>query len=188
VLALLRATGTIAPVAELACSPARLLSDRAWTLAASGLIIDGPAAGQLVITALITAWVVLRLGGRRFWVIAAGGHVGSTLVTYAGIGVVWLASHAAAAPVIHTRDYGISAVWAAELGALAALGWRLGGRRKLVAAVLGAVLLAAFVVLVPVDRRLADVEHLIAFLIGLGAVALPRRPGARRQVRVRSPV
>jgi hypothetical protein len=180
VLAALRgATGWAAPDA-LAASPDALMAGRLWLLASSGLIVAGAApAVQIAGTALL-AWIVLRrFGAPVFWAVAITAHVGATLVTYAAIGALWLADAHAARPVLEAPDYGISAVWAGCVGAIAAAG-ALGelGRRRLALA-LGTACLLALVVLVPAHGELADVEHLIAFAAGATVAALALHHGAR---------
>lgn len=173
VIAALRGPDT---VRELASGPAALWAGRLWTLPSSALIIDGPAVPQLAITAALAAALVRACGGAVFWVVAAIGHVGSTLIAYVGIGLVYVVQRSTAEGVVHVRDYGISAVWAAAFGALAVIRLRRGGHQRLTA--LWAVsILALFVVLVPVDGELADVEHLLAFVLGAGVMLLRGRSG-----------
>lgn len=163
-------------VRDLACAPAALAAGKVWTLASSALIIQGPPVPQLVMTALLCAVLVRACGGAAFWRVAVAGHVGSTLVAYAGIGLVYLLARSTAAGVVHAPDYGISAVWAAAFGALAVVAARRGGRPRLTA-LWSAAVLFLFVVLVPLDGELADVEHLLAFVIGAGVMALRGRSG-----------
>ena len=156
-------------VHDFACSPAALWAGRPWTLLSSGLIIQGPAIPQLVMTGMLAAVLVRACGGAVFWLVALAGHIGSTLIAYAGIGLVYLADQPTAQGVVHAPDFGISAVWAAAFGALAVIAMRRGDHPRVTAAWSLAVL-ALFVVLVPVDGELADVEHLLAF--GLGALTM----------------
>jgi hypothetical protein len=163
-------------VRDLACAPAALWAGKLWTLPASALIIQGPAIPQLVMTGALAAALVRACGGAVFWLVAAVGHVGATLIAYAGIGLVYLVARSTAEGVVHTHDYGISAVWAAAFGALAVIRLRRGDHPRVTAAWALAIL-ALFVVLVPLDGELADVEHLLAFVLGAGVMLLRGRSG-----------
>ena len=135
-------------VRELACAPATLVAGKLWTLLSSALIIQGPAIPQLLMTAALAAALVRACGGAVFWLVAAVGHVGATLLAYAGIGLVYLVERSTAEGVVHAPDYGISAVWAAAFGALAVVAMRRGDHPRVTAAWALAVLVL-FVVLVP---------------------------------------
>lgn len=154
--------------AALASSPERLAHGAVWTLASSALVIDGPHVGQIAMTTIATAWVLATLGGRAFWRVAIAGHVGATLLAYTGIAVLWLVMPSRSMEqVTDAPDFGISAVWAALLGAIAVAGVRLGrSRRRRLTGAAGLAVLAAFALLVPLDGELSDVEHLLAFLAG----------------------
>lgn len=151
--------------ADLAASPARVAAGELWPLVTSGFVIAGAPIVQLVATAVLLAAVVRLHGAGLFWLTAAAGHVGATLVTYAGVGVLWLVSRADVDSVVDAPDYGISAIWSAALGALAVCAasaprWR---RPTLVAsAVCVLVLLAP----TPFGGDLAGVEHVVAFVLG----------------------
>lgn len=161
-------------VRDLACAPAALWAGKLWTLPSSALIIQGPAIPQLLMTAALAAALVRACGGAVFWLVAAVGHVGATLIAYAGIGLIYLVARSTAEGVVHTHDYGISAVWAAAFGALAVIRMRRGEHPRLTAAWALAIL-ALFVVLVPLNGELADVEHLLAFVLGAGVMLLRGR-------------
>jgi hypothetical protein len=161
-------------VRALACAPAALWAGKLWTLPSSALIIQGPAIPQLLMTAALAVALVRACGGAVFWLVAAVGHVGATLIAYAGIGLIYLVERSTAEGVVHTHDYGISAVWAAAFGALAVIRMRRGDHPRLTAAWALAIL-ALFVVLVPLNGELADVEHLLAFMLGAGVMLLRGR-------------
>jgi hypothetical protein len=163
-------------VRDLACAPAALWAGKLWTLPSSALIIQGPAVPQLLMTAALAAALVRACGGAVFWLVAAVGHVGATLIAYAGIGLVYLVARSTAEGVVHTHDYGISAVWAAAFGALAVIRMRRGEHPR-VTATWGLAILVLFALLVPIDGELADVEHLLAFLLGAGVMLLRARSG-----------
>ena len=165
------ATGDPDP-SRLASTPAGVAAGRAWTLVTSGLVIDGRPVPQLVGAALVVGGVVRGLGGPTFWRVAAAGHVGATLIAYAGIGVLWLGRPADVAGVVHRPDYGISAVWAAALGALLVAGVARSGRHRHAYLVASVVFATGFVALVPLEGELADFEHLLAFVLGVAVAEL----------------
>jgi hypothetical protein len=164
-------------VGELSSSPAALAGGRLWTIATSAFIIDGPPVPQLLLTGLVAVAIVRLAGARTFALSAVAGHVGSTIVAYAGIAAVAITAPATADGVVHAPDYGISAVCAAGIGTLLVLVHR-GGAHPRVTAACGVALLATFVALLGLDGELADVEHLLAFLIGAGVAAV-RSPSGR---------
>jgi hypothetical protein len=164
-------------VYALASSPDALTSGRVWTLVTSGFVVAGPPLPQLVMTAIVAVAVVRLAGPAMWWLSAIAGHFGATFIAYAGIAAVSAVEPATAEGVIHAPDYGISAVWAATTGTLLLLLHRAGAHPRLTAVCTFA-LLGAFITLVGVDGELADVEHLLAFVIGLAVVAV-RSPSGR---------
>lgn len=161
----------------LACSPDAITDGRLWTLATSGLIVAGPPVPQLIMTTLVAVTIVRLAGPGLWWLSAIAGHVGATFIAYAGIAAVHAMDPTTAASVIRAPDYGISAVWAATTGTVLVLLHRAGARPRLTATCTFA-LLGAFVALVGLDGELADVEHLLAFVIGI-AVVVVRSPSGR---------
>jgi hypothetical protein len=154
--------------ADLAASPARVAAGELWPLVTSAFVIAGSPVAQLAATAVLLAAVVRRHGAGMFWLAAAVGHVGATLVTYAGVGVLWLASRADVDSVVDAPDYGISAIWSAALGALAA-GAAVGPRWRRPALAASAICVLVLLAPTPFGGDLAGVEHVVAF--GLGAAA-----------------
>jgi hypothetical protein len=163
----------------LASSPAGVAAGNVWELVTSGLVIDGPPVVQLAGTAL-TAFAVLQLlGAAAFWAAVAVAHLGSAVIAYAGVGVLWLVAGVDVDAVVDAPDYGISCVWAGAAGALLTALLAARGTRLRIAALVGGA--AVLVAGVPGDG-LAGVEHGLAFVLGgLTAVALARR-GARAVV------
>jgi hypothetical protein len=161
-----------------AASPAAIAAGKVWLLATSALLVSGaPALGLgptpvslLELAAFVAAVALLLswLGGAAFWRAAIVGHVVATLLVYAGVGLIWLASHDLVSGVLHDPDYGVSSIWLAVLGALsisASERMRAGERRGLelalisacsVAGLAGATLFSGFV----------DAEHGFAFAFG----------------------
>lgn len=153
-------------IADLASSPAEVAAGQLWTLLTSGLVVAGDPVAQLVATAIVVVLLVRRGGARAFWVAAGLGHVGATLMAYAGVGVVWLVAEPDVDAVVRAPDFGISCVWAGALGALVAGGGRSGHEPLHMLA--AALCVAAFVVAIPFSSDLAGIEHALAFLLGAG--------------------
>ena len=182
VIALARARTGLPDAAALASSPRGVMHGEVWTLLTSGLVIAGPPASELAGTALVVAGVLQALGGPKFWAVALSGHVGATLVAYAGIGVLAGAGWSGVDGVLDAPDYGISAVWAACIGALVAAAARRRGRRGLAASLLATAGLAVFAVVIGQPWSLAGVEHVLAFVLGAAVVAVADSRGARAAV------
>jgi hypothetical protein len=158
----------------LAGSPARLASGDAWTLLTSALVIDGTPVPQILGAAVVIALVVQDYGARVLWGTMLLGHVGATLLAYAGIGLLWLIARDDVRSVVHAPDYGISAIWAAALGAVAVAGARPPSSHPRFGLALAVLCVLVLVVLIPAHGELADVEHLLAFILG-AAVGLAHR-------------
>ena len=135
---------------------------------------------------MVVGVVLHDLGGRALWGAALAGHLGATIAAYAGIGLLWLVARDSVRGIVHAPDFGISAVWAAALGALVVgAAWRPASHGRLGLAV-GALCLFTLVVLVPLHGELADVEHLLAFLLGGGVAAGVLHSRRRRPLIARS--
>lgn len=150
--------------ADLASSPAGVASGHLLPLLTSGLLVAGDPVVQIAGAAAAAIAVLVLLGPGAFWRAALAGHVGATLVAYAGVGLLWLVARADVDAVVDAPDYGISAVWAGSLGALVVAGTR-GSSRRLVRGVAVAAV-ALFVAAIPFSSDLAGVEHLLAFVLG----------------------
>jgi hypothetical protein len=164
--------------AELAASPARVAAGELWPLVTSAFVIAGSPVVQLAATAVLLGAVVRLHGAGLFWQTAAAGHLGATLVTYAGVGILWLVSRADVDAVVDAPDYGISAIWSAALGALAVCAaaaprWR---RATLAASAVCVLILLAPT---PFGGDLAGVEHVVAFALGAAVTRRRLRAGAR---------
>src|SRR5262249_3072968 len=119
----------------------------------------------------VLAVATLRVcGGRTFWLAAAMGHAGSTLLVYAIIGSTQLADPDTFASAAAKPDFGVSAIQGAWVGAITATAWIRAGtdrrRRSLVAA--GVCAVAGVGWYLHPDPSILTTEHLFAFLIGSG--------------------
>lgn len=118
-----RLTGFPEP-SDVAVSPAALAAGKLWLLFTSAFLVSGPPLAELAGLTLAAVLLVRRAGPAAFWRAAIAGHVGATLIVYAGVGVLWLADRGAVAGVVDDRDFGVSGVWLGVLGALFAIAWR----------------------------------------------------------------
>ena len=168
-------------VADLASSPQKVADGKLWTLLTSAFLVDGPPVVQLVAAAVLAAVLVHFRGSFVFWRAALAGHVTATLLTYIGVGALWLADHRAIGGVVTSPDYGISCVWAGGLGALAAGAWSARGNApRAQGVVAGALLLLAL--LTVFSTGLAQIEHVLAFALGAMVIVVTdhrRRPADR---------
>jgi hypothetical protein len=171
VLALTRELAGTPATGTLAASPRALAHGQVWRLFTSGLLVQGPVLLQLAGTAVLAGVLIQRFGGALFWLVAAAGHLGGALLVYAGVGLVWLVDRHAVREVAAAPDYGISAAWAACVGAIFVAGLRGLLPRARLAAGAGIGCLLAFLVLLPTSGELAGFEHLAAFLLGAAVMA-----------------
>ena len=154
---------------SLSASPDAVAHGRVWLMLTSGLVVEGVVWAQLAVLAAVLGLALWRFGALRLWAVALAAHVGSALLAYAAVGVLWLVD--ASLVDVREPDYGISAVMAGELGALAAGG----GRRT--ALLVGVLALAGFGIgLADASNWPANAEHLLGFAIGaLTILLLDRR-------------
>ena len=158
-----------------AASAGDVLRGQVWRLLTSGLIAERPIAASVVSFGLLASLTLLLCGRRTFWVSAIAGNVGSALLAYLLIGAVRVADPGSLAAEWRAWDFGVSAISAAWLGAIAATGWR--SRRSLTAR--GAIVVSCLAIgtfaytLHPGITMLAS-EHVTAFAIGVVVAALVR--------------
>src|SRR4051794_3703111 len=82
-LAAVRATAGRPRPAALAVGPAQLWRGEAWRLVTSALPVGRLAGLELLGTAVAVVLAARAFGPAVFWIAAALGHVGSTLLAYA---------------------------------------------------------------------------------------------------------
>jgi hypothetical protein len=162
-------------VHDLASSPAAIARGRLWSLVTSGLLVTRDPIVQLVAAALLTVAAIQALGPATFWLAAAAGHLGSALLAYAGIGLLWLLARADVDSVTDAPDFGISCV---VLGVLGALAVAASGRRPAAWRMLAVAAGAAICAVIP-PFGLAAVEHALAFALGAAAAAAATRGSHR---------
>jgi hypothetical protein len=169
-------------VSALASTASGVAHGRVWSLLTSMLLVGRYPFAELFGCALTVLAALWLLDGLSFWIVALAAHVGSAVLVYAGIGVVWVVSADAASDLAAEPDYGISAVWFGALGAIAVVLHRRGFRRTGV--IVAAAAVAASVALVAVSDELPFAEHLVALAIGAAtARSLAAAPTRTRGVR-----
>jgi hypothetical protein len=174
----------VVPLSSLAASPREIADGRVWLLVSNGVIAANPLFWSLFSFCAL-AFVTLALcGWRILWVAALTGQTFSTLFAYSLIGVARLVDPGAFQSLVSTPDYGVSAISAAWLGAVAAVGWRKrsesAARAVIVLGCVAAGVLAWFVR--GRGLNVLDSEHFFAFAIG---AAVASGVGLWRTVRAR---
>lgn len=148
---------------SLAASPDQVAHGQVWLLLSSGLVIDGLPWLQFTVLAIVLVLAFVRVGAVRLWTAGLIAHVGSALLAYAGIGVLNLLG-ADVGDVTTEPDYGVSVLLAGELGVIAVSGGR---RTALLVGILG---VAGFGIGLADSSVLANVEHLLGFVLGAGTI------------------
>jgi hypothetical protein len=199
VVAVIRDTVGNPVVIRLASTPSALAHGAWWQLFTSGLVVDGPILPQVLAVAVLGALSIYFRGSLLFWLTALIGHIFGTLITYLGVGVAWLIHPSWVSGLLRQEDYGISLIWCAALGMVAAAAWlgpdssRRHFYRPTVA--LGATVIMTVVTWYSVG--LARYEHLTAFALAFLIVSLTpqhkhiskrleRRPRVRKLTPARS--
>ncbi len=176
-------------VDALASTPDDVAGARVWPLITSGLLADGPLWPQVVATAVLGVWAIRLAGGRTFWAAAILAHVLGTLLVYAGVWVVDAQDPSAVAALTREADFGVSLVWCAALGVLAAVAWwRTRPLRPRTRMFLAFAAPAALVGVTILSHGLGQYEHAVAFLLAVGVVyAAHRRDSVGARLRFDSP-
>lgn len=171
-------------VSTLAASPRAIGDGKLWLIPSSGLLADRPAIPSLIGFWLVAVAVLLICSVRVVVGVAIAGHTISALSVYGVIGLARLADPHAFASVMHVADYGLSAIIAAWLGAIARVFWaRRATRLHRLLIVLGSIACAGIGLAFRPDITSLDTEHLLAYAIGVALadsslksrLVLPRR-------------
>lgn len=157
----------------LVASPRRLARGEVWLLVSNGVLVQRPVLLSLVSFVLLSMITLYLCGSRVFVVSALVGHVGSTLLAYSLLVVVWSVDTDATRGVAGISDYGVSAMQTAWIGAIAATAWRRRGQtpRGRLFVVVSCLGVGVFAWLVRSDLTLLDTDHLFAFAIGATAAS-----------------
>jgi hypothetical protein len=168
---------------QIVASPQSIGQGKVWLLVTSGLVVERPIAFSMICFAALAALALGVCGSRVFWVAAAVGHICSTLVVYLALAVYRLSEPGAFHGAVASPDYGISAIAAAWLGAVATIAWRQRGNtptRKLAIAV-SCIAVALFAYTLRGTLNVLDSEHVLAFAIGIGIAGARLRAFAVRR-------
>ena len=190
-IAILRATVGYPHISQLASSPAWIAHGQWWRLFTNAFVIDGPPVPQLVAIAVLGTLGIYMGGSWVFWSTAVAGHLLGTLIAYVGFAGVWLNDRSLDARFITKPDYGVSLIWCSALGVFAALSWfgdKPGWRKPLHPMIVG-ITLAVMAVVTVYSDDMATIQHLAAYIIGFGIMAVADRTGvARKDTRLRQAV
>jgi hypothetical protein len=158
-------------VEALAASPERIREGKVWMLFSSAALVDHPLVLSLVCFVALAGLTLGICGPRLFWSSALLGQIVATLLVYIFIGAArWIVPGAFDSSVT-APDFGVSAISAAWLGSLAAVGWRRHDRdwRGRLSIVLCCVAVGLFAYSVRPDLSVLSSEHFVAFGLGIGA-------------------
>lgn len=171
-------------LASLAASPREIADGRLWLLVSSGAVAADPLLWSLLSFCGLAFLTLALCGWRILWFTAFTGQTLSALLGYSIIGVARLLEPGAFQRFVTAPDYGVSAICAAWLGAVAATGWRRRGESiRRAGVVLGCVAAASFAWLVRGrGLNVLDTEHVFAFAIGIATAN-----SALLQLKVRVP-
>jgi hypothetical protein len=176
------------PLSVLASSPHGVAEARLWSLVTSALLVAYPLFWSLVSFALLGAFTLRFCGSRVLLISALAGHIASTLAVYAVLALARTFDPRAFEAVLKAPDYGVSAVSAAWIGALASASWRARNRtlRGKIVTALAVVGAALFGWILRGHVNFLDLEHVVAF--GIGAVVAVRlsRVASTRRVELRA--
>ncbi len=163
-----------------ASSPDAVIHGRWWTLITSGFLITPPLMALQVVALLILGFVDIHLcGARVFWTAVVLAHFLGTALVYCAVWLIGAAGLAHVDVVSREPDYGISLVWFAGIGVLAAALGRRAWSAGLRPAYRGLLFAAAIVVPLGVVRfdQSGHYEHVLALILSAAVVLVPRRGG-----------
>lgn len=168
-------------VASLASTPRTTGEGKVWLLFSSALLADRPAELELLAFAGLALVVLFLAGPFVLWSSAILGHVGSTLAIYGFIAVAGLVVPTAFDSMLSFEDYGTSAMTAAWVGVIAAVGWQrhVGAVPRLAVAAF-CVTAASIAWAVHPGANVFDGEHVVAFVIGIASANPAFRRAAAR--------
>jgi hypothetical protein len=180
-------TGLV-PLKDLASSPHAVAEARLWSLVTSALLVSYPLVWSLVTFALLGALALRFCGSRVVFIAGVAGHIGSTLAVYAVMALTWTFDPRAFEALSRAPDYGVSAVSAAWIGALAAVSWQARNRtlRGKILTALAVLSAAGFGLIVRGHVNFFDLEHILAFGVGVGVVVARLSIVVQRQVELKA--
>jgi hypothetical protein len=170
------------PLASMAATPRAVGEGKLWLLVTSALLADTPWLPSLLGFAVVLAVALYLLPLRQILAAAAAGQFLSTLLVYGIIGGARLVDWHAFGSVVRLQDYGVSALIAAWIGAVAGVAWVRHSHLRVAA---GCLLCLAVGLAFRPTLTFLDSEHVVAFAIG---VAVVRLPSARSALSIRRAV
>ena len=166
------------PLASFASSPREVADGRVWLLVTNGVVAADPLVWSLLSFCGLAIAMLALCGWRVLWVAALLGQTVSTVLGYSIIGAARLADPGTFQRLVSAPDYGVSAISAAWLGAIAAVAWRTRRESLARAAIVIGCVLAGVLAWFVRGRGLdvLDSEHFVAFAIGVSWL-FARTPG-----------
>jgi len=156
------------PLSSMAATPRAVGDGKLWLLVTSGLLADTPWLPSLLGFAIVLAVALYVLPVRDVVFAAAAGQIVSALVVYGIIGTARLGEPHAFASVIDLQDFGVSAMIAAWIGAVAAVAW---ARHNQLLVVAGCFACLGVGLAFRPTITFLDGEHIVAFAIGTAYVS-----------------
>jgi len=155
------------PLSSFASSPRLVGEGRVWLLVTSGVLADNPWLPSLAGFAIALAVALWVLPGHVVAFAAVSGQILSALLVYGSVGLVRLLDAHAFGSVVVESDFGLSAVIAAWIGAVARVYWRrYPSARGRMGVVLGCFCCLGVGLAFRPHLTFLDGEHIVAFAIG----------------------
>ena len=172
-------------IGTLAASPRRIADGQVWLLFSSAIVVDRPIVASVVSFAALASVALLVCGSRVLWLSALLGHTGSTILAYVGLSALRTLDVGSFHAALVAPDYGVSAISAAWLGAIATTAWisRCRAPSQKAAVALACAGVALFAWMLRGDLNALDSEHVFAFALG-AAIAGRSVLGTRRSPKI----
>jgi hypothetical protein len=166
-----------APLSWWAATPRAVGNGKLWLLVTSGVLADNPWLPSLLGFAIVLVVALHVLSVPQVIGAAALGQIASALLVYGIVGAAHSVDPHVFRSLLGYEDYGVSAIIAAWIGAIARVGWRkyptVRGRAAVAA---GCVVCLLVGLAFRPDVNFLDSEHLVAFAIGAAvASTIPGR-------------
>ena len=160
-------------IGSLAASPRRIADGQVWLLFSSAGVVDRPIVASVASFAALAFVALLVCGSRVLWLSALLGHTGSTVLAYVGLAALRSVEPGSFRAATAAPDYGVSAISAAWLGAIATTAWtsRCRAPSQKAAVVLACVGVALFAWMLRGTLTVLDSEHVFAFALGAAVAA-----------------
>ncbi len=176
-------------IGTLAASPRRIADGQVWLLFSSASVVDRPIVASVVSFAALASVALLVCGSRVLWLSALLGHTGSTIVAYVGLAALRSLDPGSFHAALAAPDYGVSAISAAWLGAIATTAWiaRCRAPSQKAAVALACAGVALFAWMLRGNLTVLDSEHVFAFALGAAVAGRSILGTARSRISQWSP-